>query len=221
MPRMTAEFSSGVAGFDDEAAELDFGAGIGFAFGHAEAGEAEFKPDQEPAPPAPEVHSAARFAGSGAGASALATRRTVPPYAAASASASSKWASPSQCCKSLLKRKPMPRSAVVASRSRAAGKASTIASLPSLGKAGLTGKGAPAEGSPLPDLLRIGSTIAQRQQRAVEGVGFELEEASLVDEAAGLDQLAGTGFALVGFELGFLLGEPGFLLFMGAQALGQ
>jgi hypothetical protein len=33
--------------------------------------------------------------------------------------------------------------------------------------------------------------------------------------------LAGAGFALVGFELGFLLGEPGFLLFVGAQALGQ
>jgi hypothetical protein len=33
--------------------------------------------------------------------------------------------------------------------------------------------------------------------------------------------LAGAGFALVGFEFGFLLGEPGFLLFVGAQALGQ
>jgi hypothetical protein len=88
------------------------------------------------------------------------------------------------------------------------------------GQSGLAGKGASSQRRPLAELLRIAGAIAQRQQGAVEGVGFELEEAGLVDKAAGLDQLAGAGFALVGFELGFLLGEPGFLLFVGAQALG-
>ena len=89
------------------------------------------------------------------------------------------------------------------------------------GKSGLAGKGAAAERRPLPELFGVGGAVAQRQERAVEGVGFEVEQAGLVEEAAGLDQLAGAGFALVGFEFGFLLGEPGFLLFMGAQALGQ
>ena len=79
----------------------------------------------------------------------------------------------------------------------------------------------PPSAAHCPDLLGIAGAVAQRQQRAVEGVGFELEEAGLVDEAAGLDQVAGAGFALVGFELGLLLGEPGFLLFVGVQALGQ
>jgi hypothetical protein len=69
----------------------------------------------------------------------------------------------------------------------------------------------------LPDLLGIAGAIAQRQEGAIESVGLEVEEAGLVDEPAGLDQVAGTGFALVGFELGFLLGEPGFLLFVGAR----
>ena len=89
------------------------------------------------------------------------------------------------------------------------------------GKPRLAGKGAPAEGRPLPELLGIAGAVAQRQQRAVEGIGLELEETGLVEEPAGLDQLSGAGFALVGFELGFLLGEPGFLLFVRAQALGQ
>ena len=45
------------AGFDDEAAEHDFVAGIGFAFGHAEPGEAQFKPQEQ----APEADEVARF----------------------------------------------------------------------------------------------------------------------------------------------------------------
>ena len=151
----------------------------------------------------------------------VATRRTVPPCAVASASASSKRARPSQCCRSLLKRKPAPRRAVVASRPRAAGKASTIASLPSSARRASRAKARPPTAAHSPDLLGVAGAVAQRQQSAVEGVGFELEQAGLVDEAAGLDQLAGAGFALVGFELGFLLGEPGFLLLVGAQALGQ
>jgi hypothetical protein len=39
----------GEAGFDDEAAEHDFGAGVGFVFGYAELGEVAFKPQEEPA----------------------------------------------------------------------------------------------------------------------------------------------------------------------------
>ena len=76
-----------------------------------------------------------------------------------------------------------------------------------LGKTGLAGKGAAAERCPLPDLLRVGGAVAQRQEGAVEDVGVEREQADFVDEAAGVDQLAGAGFALVGFELGFLLGR--------------
>ena len=119
-----------------------------------------------------------------------------------------------------MKRKPLPRSAVVASRPRSSGKGEHDRFLAFEGLPGLAGKGAAAEGRPLPDLLGVAGAVAQRQERAIEGVGVEYEEAGFGDEAAGLDQLAGAGFALVGFELGFLLGEPGFLLFVGAQALG-
>jgi hypothetical protein len=38
---------------------------------------------------------------------------------------------------------------------------------------------------------------------------------------AGLDQSAGAGPALGVFALGFLFGEAGFLLFMGADVLGE
>ena len=85
------------------------------------------------------------------------------------------------------------------------------------GEPRLPGKGAPSQRRPLANLLGIAGRLAQRQQGAVKGVGLELEEPGLVDEAAGLDQVPGAGFALVGFELGFLLGEPGFLLFVRAQ----
>ena len=40
-------------------------------------------------------------------------------------------------------------------------------------------------------------------------------------ETAGLDQAAGTDPALGIFELGFLFGEAGFVLFIGADALGK
>jgi hypothetical protein len=53
-----------------------------------------------------------------------ATRRAAPPYALARLSASSKRASPSQCCMTLLKRKPAWRSVVVMSLSSGAGKVS-------------------------------------------------------------------------------------------------
>lgn len=39
----------GEAGFDDESAEHDFGAGIGFAFGHAELGEVAVSPEEQTA----------------------------------------------------------------------------------------------------------------------------------------------------------------------------
>jgi len=63
--------------------------------------------------------------------------------------------------------------------------------------------------------------MAQRQQRTVKRVRFEIEQAGLIHRAAGPDGLAGTGFAFGGFEFGLLPGEAGFLLFVRAQALGQ
>ena len=94
--------------------------------------------------------------------------------------------------------------------------------LPCLRRAGgLAGEGAAAERGPFADLVRVAGAVAQREQRAVQRVGIEIEQAGLVDQAAGFDQLAGAGSAFGGFEFGFLFGEAGFLLFVRAQALGQ
>jgi hypothetical protein len=82
----------------------------------------------------------------------------------------------------------------------------------------LAGEGAPAEGGPFVDLVLVAGAVAQRQQRAIESVRLELEEAGLFDQPAGLDQAACAGLTLVVFELGFLLGEPGLLLLVRAQA---
>src|SRR3954468_6569679 len=96
----------------------------------------------EPAQPGgPEVESEAQAkadeivngAGDHAAASAgTATRRAAPPCVRASASASAKRASPSQCCKTRLKRKPAARNAAAASRPRGAGKVIVMPSWPSV-----------------------------------------------------------------------------------------
>jgi hypothetical protein len=85
---------------------------------------------------------------------------------------------------------------------------------------GLAGENAAAESGPASDLLRSVETVTQRQQGAV-AVAVQIEEPGLVDETAGLDQAAGTVPALGVFELGFLFGEAGFVLFMGADALDR
>ena len=62
-----------------------------------------------------------------------------------------------------------------------------------LGKTGLAGKGVAAERCPLPDLLRVGGAVAQRQEGAVEDVGVEREQADFVDEAARRGSVGGCG----------------------------
>jgi hypothetical protein len=86
---------------------------------------------------------------------------------------------------------------------------------------GLAGKGTAAESGPAGNLLRIAETVAQRQQGAIEGVAVQIEEPGLVDETAGLDQAAGPDLAFGVLQLGFLFGKASFVLFMGADALGQ
>ncbi len=87
--------------------------------------------------------------------------------------------------------------------------------------AGLAGEGAAPESGPLLHLLLAAGRLAEGEQRAIEGVGVEVEEAGLFDQAAGLDHAAGAGLALGDLELGFLLGELGFLLFVRLKALSE
>ena len=83
------------------------------------------------------------------------------------------------------------------------------------------GEGPAAERGPLLDLLLVAGTVAQRQQRAIEGVGIEIEQAGFLDQAAGFDQAASARLAPGILELGFLFGKPGFLLFMSTKALSK
>ena len=48
-----------------------------------------------------------------------------------------------------------------------------------------------------------------------------IEEAGFLDQAAGFDEAAGAGLAPGVLELGFLFGQPGFLLFMSTKALSK
>jgi len=96
-----------------------------------------------------------------------------------------------------------------------------IASLPSSSSSASRAKARPAESGRVGDLLRIVDTVTQRQHGAVAGVAVQIEEPGLIDETAGLDQAAGADLAFGVFELGFLFGEAGFVLFMGADTLGE
>ena len=87
--------------------------------------------------------------------------------------------------------------------------------------AGFAGEGPAAEGGPLFYLLGVARPVAQRQQRAIKGVGIEIEQAGFLDQTAGFDQTAGAGLAPGVLELGFLFGKPGFLLFMSTKALSK
>ena len=70
-------------------------------------------------------------------------------------------------------------------------------------------------------LLGVARRIAERQQRAIKGVGIEIEEAGFLDQTAGFNQAAGARLAAGVLELGFLFGKPGFLLFMSTKALSK
>ena len=87
--------------------------------------------------------------------------------------------------------------------------------------AGFAGEGTSAQGGPLADLIFVGGAVAQRQQRAIERVGLQIEQPGLLDQTARLDQAAGADLAPGVLEFGFLVGEPGLLLFVRAQALSQ
>jgi hypothetical protein len=135
-------------------------------------------------------------------------------------SASSKRASPSQCCMTLLKRKPAWRSVVVMSLSSGAGKVSTTASLPSRA----AGPRVRRHDRRARSTWRSVPCRRHRhapQQRAIERVAVEIEQADFVDQATGFDQPACACLAAGVLEFGLLLSEPGFLLFMRAQTLGQ
>ena len=49
-------------------------------------------------------------------------------------------------------------------------------------------------------MLGVARPVAERQQRAVKGVGIEIEQADLLDQATRFDQAAGAGFAFGGPE---------------------
>ena len=83
------------------------------------------------------------------------------------------------------------------------------------------GEGTAAERGPFADLILVVGAVAQREQRAVQRVGVEIEQAGLVDQAAGLDQPARARAAFGVLEFGFLFGEAGFLLLMRTHALGE
>lgn len=85
----------------------------------------------------------------------------------------------------------------------------------------LAREGAAAKGGPSGDLLRIGGSVAQGQQGAIEGVALQVERPRLIDEAAGPDQAASTNFALGILEPGFLFDEAGFVLFMGTDTFRE
>ncbi len=87
--------------------------------------------------------------------------------------------------------------------------------------AGLAGEGSASQGGPLLDLTGVGGAVAQGEQGAVEGIGIEIEQAGLFDQCAGLDESACAGLASRVLELGFLFGQPGFLLFERTKALRQ
>jgi len=119
----------------------------------------------------------------------------------------------------LLKRKPAWRSVVVMSFSSGEGEHDGF--LAFIAQPGLAGEGTTAERGPLGDLLLVVGTVTQRQQRAIECVTVEIEQADFVDQATGFDQPSCACLAPGVLEFGLLLSEPGFLLFMRAQTLGQ
>jgi hypothetical protein len=79
---------------------------------------------------------------------------------------------------------------------------------------GFTGEGATAESSPFRELIFVVGAVPQRQQRAVEGVRFQIKQSDFLDQAAGFDKLPRARFAAGILELGLLFGEPCFLLFV-------
>jgi hypothetical protein len=75
---------------------------------------------------------------------------------------------------------------------------------------GLAGEGTTAERAPLGDLLLVVGTVTQRQQRAIERVAVEIEQADFVDQATGFYQPSRACLASGVLEFGLLLGEPAF-----------
>jgi hypothetical protein len=71
--------------------------------------------------------------------------------------------------------------------------------------------------------FKFSQSLANRRQRLSHamGIGVEVEQPGLLDQAAGLDEVAGVDLAAGVLELGFLFGQPGFLLFVRAQTLSQ
>ena len=90
-----------------------------------------------------------------------------------------------------------------------------------IAQAGFACEGAPAEDGPLVDPMLVVEAVAQREQGAVECVGVEIEQTNLFGQCPSFDQPTRAYFSFDILEPGGFFGEPGFMLLMHAEALGQ
>ena len=110
----------------------------------------------------------------------------------------SKFATPSQWCKTLFHRKPAPRRRVEKAVGRGAGKGDDqglpghVAIDPQPIDRRLSGL------RPIGNFCVVGDAISKRQQRAEESGFVEVEQAGTLDQRPHLDEAAGSLLALVG-----------------------
>ena len=149
------------------------------------------------------------------------TGRAVPPWVSARARALVEAGQTFPVLHHSAVAEPGLAESVVTSLARAAVKLSRTVCLPSSRARASRAKARPPRAAHCSILVGIIGAVAQRQQRAVEGIAVEFEQSGLLGQGTCFDQTAGALSAFVELEPGLGFGQAGLGLFMRAETFCQ